>query len=130
MKKIILFVVAVCISFSFVSFAKAPNRASLKASHAQAERFPGFNKLDPATKKAWKKAKTGDYLELLVKTNAVVKKNGKKQLDLVGYKYRSLINTPEKKTIATGKILASQLQCLAALEFVESIEGAKIVRVK
>jgi hypothetical protein len=130
MKKILMFVVAVCVGFSFASYAKAPSRASLKASHAQTERFPGFNKLDPATKKAWKKAKTGDYLELLIKTNVVVKKKGKKQFDLVGYKYRSLINTPEKKTIATGKILASQLQCLASMEFVEAIEGAKIVRVK
>lgn len=98
--------------------------------------FPGWEKLDSGSKAIWDKYKNKDdtILEVIIRTNIPMKNKQKKQFDLIGFKYRSIIrqlfnngSTVVQKnregSIVTGSIAIKNLQCLASLEFVDYIEA-------
>ena len=143
MKKIVVFLVLILVSACFISapsFSKAPPNRGVKASAGEAEHhFKGFEKLDKGAKGVWldwalKKPAT-PFLEAMVKTSIVVKKDQKKALKEAGFKYRSVIpykgeNKEIKGSIITGSISLEDIDKLAALDFVSYIEGAKVTHIK
>ena len=135
MKKIILCVVVVALCVGGFAHAKTPMRGKFKGSPD--EPFPGYSaKLDKHAKDIWKKWKKADAntdsmeVELIIKTNAPVKKVEKRLFKKIGFKYRSIIRSSETASIMTGRIVVKNLQCLAAMEFVEYIEAAKPLLIK
>ncbi len=131
MKKIIPVVVAMCLIFCGVALAKKA------ADKVFAEPFAGWHKLDGQSKILWKDIVNVE-VEVFIRTNVPVGDQQKAALKGVGFKYRSVIpylppaGDRDKKagSIVTGAISAYALKDLAALPFVDVIEGAVQVTTK
>lgn len=131
MKKIISAIVAICFIFCGVSLARqAPDKRFI-------EPFAGWKKLDGQSKILWKDIVNVE-VEVFIRTNVPAGQRQKEALKKVGFKYRSVIpylppaDEKNKKTgsIVTGTVPAYALKDLAALPFVDVIEGAVRVTTK
>ncbi len=112
MKKIIILLAVMAVATIAVAKGKEP--------------FKGWNKLDMGAKDSWtewKKAQEA-VAEVMVRTTVPVKKEEKKILSIVGFKYRSVIPYKGTGAILTGSIPMEHLDELTAVEFVDYIEGA------
>ena len=82
--------------------------------------FPGWEKLNLPLKNYLENLKN-QKLDLIVRANKSIGESEKETLKKVGFQTKSVIPT-QTHTLLTGSILASEIEKLAALPFIDVIE--------
>lgn len=120
MKKVVKTVLILIGLFAFTNSWVMAADSSISSSD---KHFPGWEKLNLPLR-IYLEDLEKEKIELIIRTNKAINESDKNLLQSAGFQFRSVIRSGKKKTLLTGSIVPSQIEKLAALPFVASIEAA------
>lgn len=116
----------ICLIIALTAFASSMAKAESLPSSSD-KHFAGWEKLNLPLRHYFENL-NNQKIELIVRINKALDESDKKTLQSVGLQFRTVVSSGKGKTFLTGSIPSFQIEKLAALPFVEAIEGATRLR--